>query len=123
MISDTADPDLLAGRAGPADHLAAGGHPRPPTPGRQAERLNLGIYRMQVTGRDTTLMRWLKHRGGAQHYAALERREARALARRRRHRRRSRHDIGRRDAGARHACREYQFAGLLRGKKLELVDC
>src|SRR6202012_6265675 len=29
---------------------------------------NLGIYRMQVTGRDTTLMRWLKHRGGAQHH-------------------------------------------------------
>jgi 4-hydroxy-3-polyprenylbenzoate decarboxylase len=25
---------------------------------------NLGIYRMQVTGRDTTLMRWLRHRGG-----------------------------------------------------------
>src|SRR5205814_9730474 len=29
---------------------------------------NLGIYRMQVTGRDTTLMRWLRHRGGAQHH-------------------------------------------------------
>src|SRR5262249_9436450 len=27
------------------------------------------IYRMQVTGRDTTLMRWLRHRGGAQHHA------------------------------------------------------
>src|SRR5262249_7394189 len=27
-----------------------------------------GIYRMQVTGPDTTLMRWLKHRGGAQHH-------------------------------------------------------
>src|SRR5229473_349213 len=29
---------------------------------------NLGIYRMQVTGRNTTLMRWLRHRGGAQHH-------------------------------------------------------
>ena len=30
---------------------------------------NLGIYRMQVTGPNTTYMRWLKHRGGAQHHA------------------------------------------------------
>ena len=28
---------------------------------------NIGIYRMQVTGRNTTLMRWLAHRGGAKH--------------------------------------------------------
>ena len=28
---------------------------------------NVGIYRMQVTGRNTTLMRWLAHRGGAKH--------------------------------------------------------
>ena len=28
---------------------------------------NTGISRMQVTGRDTSLMRWLRHRGGAQH--------------------------------------------------------
>jgi 4-hydroxy-3-polyprenylbenzoate decarboxylase len=32
-------------------------------------RTNLGIYRMQVTGKNTTLMRWLKHRGGAQAHA------------------------------------------------------
>ena len=37
--------------------------------GNKADAFNLGIYRMQVTGSDTTLMRWLKHRGGAQHYA------------------------------------------------------
>ena len=37
--------------------------------GNKADAFNLGIYRMQVTGRSTTLMRWLKHRGGAQHYA------------------------------------------------------
>ena len=30
---------------------------------------NLGVYRMQVTGRNTTLMRWLAHRGGALHLA------------------------------------------------------
>ncbi len=35
---------------------------------RREDGFNLGIYRMQVTGRDTTLMRWLKHRGGAQHH-------------------------------------------------------
>src|SRR6202047_1598905 len=34
----------------------------------RADDFNLGIYRMQVTGRDSTLMRWLKHRGGAQHH-------------------------------------------------------
>src|SRR5262249_10836246 len=27
------------------------------------DNYNLGIYRMQVTGKNTTLMRWLKHRG------------------------------------------------------------
>ena len=32
------------------------------------DKFNLGIYRMQVLGRDRTLMRWLKHRGGAQHH-------------------------------------------------------
>src|SRR4051812_37872652 len=36
--------------------------------GDKRDVFNLGIYRMQVTGRDTTLMRWLKHRGGAGHY-------------------------------------------------------
>src|SRR5579864_237568 len=36
--------------------------------GRREDGFNLGIYRMQVTGRDTTLMRWLRHRGGAQHH-------------------------------------------------------
>lgn len=29
---------------------------------------NAGVYRMQVAGKDRTLMRWLKTRGGAQHY-------------------------------------------------------
>ncbi|RAI43084.1 UbiD family decarboxylase [Rhodoplanes roseus] len=30
---------------------------------------NLGIYRMQVLGRDRAIMRWLHHRGGAKHHA------------------------------------------------------
>src|SRR5665213_1707297 len=29
---------------------------------------NLGIYRLQVIGKDRTIMRWLAHRGGAQHH-------------------------------------------------------
>ncbi|GAB6067974.1 4-hydroxy-3-polyprenylbenzoate decarboxylase [Methylothermus subterraneus] len=35
------------------------------TKGPYKERQNLGIYRMQVIGRNQTLMRWLAHRGGA----------------------------------------------------------
>src|ERR1700685_1469806 len=30
---------------------------------------NLGVYRRQVPGKNTTLRRWLAHRGGAQHQA------------------------------------------------------
>jgi 4-hydroxy-3-polyprenylbenzoate decarboxylase len=29
---------------------------------------NLGMYRMQVTGRNTTFMHWQRHKGGAAHY-------------------------------------------------------
>jgi 4-hydroxy-3-polyprenylbenzoate decarboxylase len=82
---------------------------------------NLGIYRMQVIGRDRTIMRWLAHRGGAQHFARWK-------------------AAGKPDALP--ACAvigvdpgtilaavtpvpdtlsEYQFAGLLRGAKVELV--
>jgi 4-hydroxy-3-polyprenylbenzoate decarboxylase len=86
------------------------------------DNFNLGIYRMQVTGRNTTLMRWLKHRGGAQHFQrwGKEKREPMPAA----------VVIGA-DPGTIIAAvtpvpetlSEYQFAGLLRGKKLELVDC
>ena len=89
---------------------------------RPDDNYNLGIYRMQVTGRDTTLMRWLKHRGGAQHHArwsAAKREPLPAAA-----------VIGA-DPGTIIAAvtpvpdtlSEYQFAGLLRGKKVVLVDC
>ena len=83
---------------------------------------NLGIYRMQVTGRDTTLMRWLRHRGGARHHArwVAQRAEPMPVAA----------VIGA-DPGTILAAvtpvpetlSEYQFAGLLRGKRLNLVDC
>ena len=83
---------------------------------------NLGIYRMQVLGRNRTIMRWLKHRGGAQHHRrwAAERPEPLPAA----------VVIGA-DPGTILAAvtpvldtlSEYQFAGLLRGRKVELVDC
>ncbi len=89
---------------------------------RREDDYNLGIYRMQVTGRDRTLMRWLKHRGGAQHHRrwGLEKREPLPAAA----------VIGA-DPGTIIAAvtplpdtlSEYHFAGLLRGRKLELVDC
>ena len=38
-------------------------------PGESREdNYNLGIYRMQVLNKTQTIMRWLKHRGGAQHH-------------------------------------------------------
>ncbi|HEX2890862.1 UbiD family decarboxylase [Vineibacter terrae] len=97
---------------------------RGPDPkGDRQDSYNLGIYRMQVTGRNTTLMRWLKHRGGAQHHrrwqAAGKRAPLPAAA-----------VIGA-DPGTILAAvtpvpdtlSEYQFAGLLRGRKVDLVDC
>ena len=68
---------------------------------RREDGFNLGIYRMQVTGRDTTLMRWLKHRGGAQHHRRWGAERARAAAGGGGHRRRSGHDPRRGDAGPR----------------------
>jgi 4-hydroxy-3-polyprenylbenzoate decarboxylase len=83
---------------------------------------NLGIYRMQLAGRSTTLMRWLKHRGGAQHHARWKAAKAEPLP--------AAAVIGA-DPGTILAAvtpvpdtmSEYQFAGLLRGQKVELVDC
>jgi 4-hydroxy-3-polyprenylbenzoate decarboxylase len=86
------------------------------------DNFNLGIYRMQVTGRNTTIMRWLKHRGGAQHHHRWKnaRREPLPAA----------VVIGA-EPGVTLAAvtpvpdtvSEYQFAGLLRGARVELVDC
>ncbi len=90
--------------------------------GKKEDAFNLGIYRMQVTGRNTTLMRWLKHRGGAQHHARWKDAKREPLP--------AAVVIGA-DPGTILAAvtpvpdtlSEYQFAGLLRGKKVELVDC
>lgn len=91
-------------------------------PGKDREDdFNLGIYRMQVLGKDRAIMRWLAHRGGAQHHRRWK-------------------DSGKReplpacavlgaDPGTILAAvtpvpdtlSEYQFAGLLRGSKAELV--
>ncbi|MFZ1990168.1 MAG: UbiD family decarboxylase [Alphaproteobacteria bacterium] len=89
---------------------------------KREDNYNLGIYRMQVTGKSTTLMRWLKHRGGAQHHArwGKTKREPFPAA-----------AVLGADPGTILAAvtpvpdtlSEYQFAGLLRGQKVELVDC
>ena len=39
------------------------------TRSQRLDRQNIGIYRMQVIGRNRVIMRWLAHRGGAQDYA------------------------------------------------------
>jgi 4-hydroxy-3-polyprenylbenzoate decarboxylase len=77
---------------------------------------------MQLTGPRTTLMRWLKHRGGAQHYDRWKARHQEPLP--------AAAVIGA-DPGTILAAvtpvpdtlSEYQFAGLLRGSKVDLVDC
>jgi 4-hydroxy-3-polyprenylbenzoate decarboxylase len=86
------------------------------------DHFNLGIYRMQVTGKTTTLMRWLKLRGGAQHHQRWKQTRSEPLP--------VAAVIGA-DPGTILAAvapvpdtmSEYQFAGLLRGKKVELVAC
>jgi 4-hydroxy-3-polyprenylbenzoate decarboxylase len=44
----------------------------PPEPSAEDEG-NLGVYRMQVLGRDRAILRWLTHRGGARHHAQWRR--------------------------------------------------
>ncbi len=92
-------------------------------PGEAAEdSFNLGIYRMQLTGKNTTLMRWLKHRGGAQHHDRWKKAKREPLP--------AAAIIGA-DPGTILAAvtpvpdtlSEYQFAGLLRGARVDLVDC
>jgi 4-hydroxy-3-polyprenylbenzoate decarboxylase len=83
---------------------------------------NLGIYRMQKLSKNRTLMRWLKHRGGAQHYQRWKGTRPDPLP--------AAAVIGA-DPGTILAAvtpvpdtlSEYQFAGLLRGRKAELVEC
>lgn len=93
-----------------------------PTTEKQ-DNFNLGIYRLQVIDKKTTLMRWLAHRGGASHHKRWrekgESMEFPAAA-----------VIGADPATMIAAVTpvpetlsEYQFAGLLRKEPLELVNC
>ncbi len=93
------------------------------TRGPNKPRQNLGIYRQQVIGQNKTIMRWLAHRGGALDYrdwCAVHPGEPFPLA----------VVIGADPATILGAVTpvpdslsEYQFAGLLRGAKTELVKC
>jgi 4-hydroxy-3-polyprenylbenzoate decarboxylase len=92
-------------------------------PGEAREdNFNLGIYRMQVIAKDRTLMRWLRHRGGAQHHARWAKEKTAPLP--------AAAVIGA-DPGTILAAvtpvpdtlSEYQFAGLLRSERVELVRC
>lgn len=92
-----------------------------PTDARE-DNFNLGIYRMQRLGKNKTIMRWLKHRGGAQHHHRWKETKKDPLP--------AAAVIGCDPATILGAVTpvpetlsEYQFAGLLRGKKTELVDC
>jgi UbiD family decarboxylase len=42
------------------------------TRGPEKSRQNVGIYRMQLLGRNRLIMRWLSHRGGALDYQAWQ---------------------------------------------------
>ncbi len=83
---------------------------------------NLGIYRMQVLNKTQTLMRWLKHRGGAQHLRRWKEKKSEPLP--------VAIVLGADPATILGAVTpvpetlsEYQFAGLMRGKKTILVNC
>lgn len=93
------------------------------TRGPNKKRQNLGIYRQQVIGRNKVIMRWLAHRGGALDFREwCEQHPGEpfpvAVA------------LGADPATILGAVTpvpdtlsEYQFAGLLRGAKTELVKC
>jgi 4-hydroxy-3-polyprenylbenzoate decarboxylase len=93
------------------------------TRGPQKQRQNLGIYRQQVIGRNKVIMRWLAHRGGALDYrdhALAHPTEPFPIA----------VALGADPATILGAVTpvpdtlsEYQFAGLLRGRKTELARC
>lgn len=93
------------------------------TRGPSKKRLNLGIYRQQVIGRNRLIMRWLAHRGGALDFrdwqsahpgepfplaVALGADPATILAA---------------VTPVPDSLSEFAFAGLLRGAKTELVRC
>ncbi len=91
------------------------------TKGPHKERQNLGVYRQQVLDRNKVIMRWLPHRGGAldfQEFGALHRGQPYPVA----------VALGADPATILGAVTpvpdslsEYQFAGLLRGSRTDLV--
>jgi 4-hydroxy-3-polyprenylbenzoate decarboxylase len=93
------------------------------TRGPNKPRQNLGIYRMQVIGRNRVIMRWLAHRGGALDYREWQQAHPGepfpvAVA------------LGADPATILGAVTpvpdtlsEYAFAGLLRGSRTEVVKC
>jgi 4-hydroxy-3-polyprenylbenzoate decarboxylase len=93
------------------------------TKGPHKKRQNLGIYRQQVLGPDKLIMRWLAHRGGAldfREHQLAHRGEPFPVA----------VALGADPATILGAVTpvpdslsEYQFAGLLRGAKTEVVKC
>src|SRR6202789_4486142 len=92
-------------------------------PGEAREdNYNLGIYRMQLLNKNQTIMRWLKHRGGAQHHQRWAKEKTAPLP--------AAAVLGA-DPGIILAAvtpvpetlSEYQFAGLLRGQAMVLADC
>jgi 4-hydroxy-3-polyprenylbenzoate decarboxylase len=93
------------------------------TKGPNKDRQNLGIYRMQVIGKNRLIMRWLSHRGGALDFKEFQQQSPGqpypvAVA------------LGADPATILGAVTpvpdtlsEYAFAGLLRGGKTEVVKC
>jgi 4-hydroxy-3-polyprenylbenzoate decarboxylase len=93
------------------------------TKGPDQDRQNLGIYRQQLIGKNKLIMRWLSHRGGALDFQAWQQKHpgedfpicvtlgadpATILAA---------------VTPVPDTLSEYAFAGLLRGKKTQLVKC
>ena len=92
------------------------------TRGPNKDRQNMGIYRQQQIGKNKLIMRWLKHRGGAQDHREAKQAGATRFP--------CAVVIGADPATILAAVTpipdtlsEYQFAGLLRDKKTVLADC
>lgn len=93
------------------------------TRGPDGGRQNLGIYRQQLIGRNRAIMRWLAHRGGATDFAAWKQQHpgepfpvAVSIA----------PDPATILAAVTpipNTLSEYSFAGLLRGRRTDLVKC
>ena len=83
---------------------------------------NIGIYRMQPIGKDRLIMRWLKMRGGSGHHAKWKSRGRESMP--------AAAVIGANPAltlagvmPIPNNMSEYNFAGLLQNKSIELVQC